>query len=526
MGADSTNNLIGSSNTNDLLVIQDMPPPEGGADTSLVLGSEHQLSDGLVELAPEVASPTSKDIPHLTFTPNGQPDEKIVLVGIDWGYETGAIATKQSYGLNLKQGFNPYIVGKQVGDPVYRRQLATMKAGFFRYHHADQMKDAWTNVNGWVISPDNADYRWDRDKIALAMDTPFDGNPMLKINIANWPKFLAIEGDRPLSLPDVPEELLVSVGRLRPEMIDAYAEFCADLVRIINLEQKRGVVYWEVLNEMDQIYSSPEAMRQLAEIYVRAATAMKAVDPTIKVGGPSFTWPDRLNLVVPFIEVAYPHLDFVSYHSYTSGRLEDSNASIWDSANTLGSRTATIRWVLQKYGDRPIETFHNEFNLSYRPPDPRMHNIVGAVYDALALASITRSGATGALAWAEADGWYGKLSPFGEWERRPSSYVFQLYNDLLLGNVVAASSTDEQAVSVYATNAEAWDAFSLVNRSMQDQTIQLFFQGWEFPYNPDLPVRVYQISESGLSWGTVSFGAISSQPFTLPVNTITVFEVS
>lgn len=483
--------------------------PEINSTTSLA-----QLSDPFNTVSPRE--------PRLSFGEN----LATVTVDIDWSFYTGNRSTGLSYGLNLFQGFNPNVVSATMGYSAYRDNIVAMNPGIIRYHRYEQVLDSQQNVNGWVISPNAETYRWDRDKISLTLDETFAHHPTIMMNIANWPYYMSVANGLPNQILGVPDELLVQQGKLRPDMIDAYAEFCADLVRIINIEQGHGVLYWEILNEMDQVYRTPEAMAELAEIYVRAAIAMKAVDPNIRVGGPAFTWPGRTHLVRPFLDIAHPYLDFVSYHSFSSGSVDDSNEWIWDRASEMGRYTQIIQDLLAEFTDRPIETFHNEFNISYNPPDPRMEDAVGAVYDALALAAIANSGATGAMAWAEADGWYGKMNLWGDWERRPSSYVFEIYNNLMRGDIVASSSSASSAVDVFAINGDFWDAFSLVNRSGQEQVVQLSLSGGDYLSNPQDVARVYQIDHDGLSWGLVSLSHMTTAPFTLPTDTITVFELA
>lgn len=450
----------------------------------------------------------------------------VVDITIDWSFYTGYSSTSFSYGLNLFQGFNPNVVSATIGSSVYRDNIESMNPGIIRYHRYEQMLDAQQNLNGWVISPDTEAYRWDRDKIALALDADFEHNPTVMMNIANWPYYMSLANTLPNQIPGVPDEISIQTGKLRLDMIDAYAEFCAELVHIINIEQGHGMQYWEILNEMDQIYTTPEAMAELAEIYVRAAMAMKAVDPTIRVGGPAFTWPDRPQLVRPFLEIAHPYLDFVSYHSFSSGSIDDSNEWIWDRASEMGRYTQIIQALLAEFTDRPIETFHNEFNISYDPPDQRMETAVGAVYDALALAAIARSGATGAMAWAESDGWYGKMNLGGDWERRPSSYVFEIYNNLMQGDIVASSSSASSAVEVFAIDGDFWEAFSLVNRSGQEQMVNLNLFGGDYLSNSQDMAKVYQIGEDGLIWGLATLSQLTTTPFTLPTDTITVIELT
>ena len=60
----------------------------------------------------------------------------------------------------------------------------------------------------------------------------------LLINVPNWPDWMDADHD----------------GFLDADQTDAYARLCADLVRIVNGDLKKRVVYWEVTNERDELY--------------------------------------------------------------------------------------------------------------------------------------------------------------------------------------------------------------------------------------------------------------------------------
>ncbi len=165
--------------------------------------------------------------------------------------------------------------------------------------------------------------------------------------------------------------------------------------------------YWEVTNEKDGVYGAD--MAELGRIYTIAAQAMKQVDLTIKVGGPAFTSVSNTVKLETFLSMSYPALNFVSYHTYSTGSKTNPVTDLYKSASQLTDPTGRVKRGIAKFTTRSIETFHNEFNINYSPPDVRMTNSISAVYDAIALIALTNAGATGSMAWNESDGWYGKL---------------------------------------------------------------------------------------------------------------------
>ncbi len=424
------------------------------------------------------------------------------VVRVPWNKLTGTTATSLNYGLNGFQAFNPDVAGNP-GNEAYKTNVASMRPGIIRYHNVQMLNDSRQDPYGWVISPNQADYRWDNGKIANALHDSYSFRPAVMINIPSWPK----------AMDD-------GTGKLRPQDYDKFAKFCADLVRIVNGDLKKSVKYWEITNEKDGVYGNN--MAELGRIHSRVAQAMKKVDPTIKVGGPAFTsiYPsDRLDA---FLTTAAPSLDFISYHSYSTGSKTDTPKQLWDSAAGLGNYTTQIKQSLAKYPTRTIETFHDEFNISYAAPDERMTNQISAVYDALALISITNSGATGSMAWNESDGWYGKLdNQWGAWSRRPASYVYQMFNSHLRGTIVAAKSTEPTNVTTYAVKNPTEYSVALVNRSQVNQTVPITFTSWDTPVSQSDRVTIYAVGPSGYSTTDSTIAQIEAG-YLIPANTVTV----
>ena len=92
----------------------------------------------------------------------------------------------------------------------------------------------------------------------------------------------------------------------------------------------------------------------------------------------------------------------------------------------------------------------NEYNISWtwQTQDVRMKNYMGAVFDAIALTSMAKAGATATCAWNERDGVYGKMD--GEYNLRPAANVFHLLNAYGIGNIAATSLSDPTRVMAFA----------------------------------------------------------------------------
>lgn len=88
---------------------------------------------------------------------------------------------------------------------------------------------------------------------------------------------------------------------------------------------------------------------------------------------------------------------------------------------------------------------HDEINISWAPPDSRMDDSVGAVFDALSVTSAIASGCDSILRWNEADGWYGANNGGPNYERRPPSFARQA---LVAAYVPGAQNSTEESVIV------------------------------------------------------------------------------
>ena len=382
--------------------------------------------------------------------------QSIVTVNYDFNKPTGITIDPKSFGVNVFQGFNPDIAGNP-GNSLYKTGINELNPGIIRYHSWEMMGNS-SKVSGWLT--DNEE--WDAVKINKAMSNSYPSNPEKMMNIPRWPEKMMQPGS----------ELL------RIDSYDSFAAWCASLVKIINIDQKRNIKYWEVLNERDDLYGgTPSRHDELAKIYNIAAKAMKLVDPTIKIGGPAFAQPSRTANVDAFCSVAHQNLDFISYHTYAVGTTCGENAddkSVLDKSY-VGWATTSIRNIFKKYSNRNIDYFHDEFNISYCPPDQRQNNGTGMIFDALSMKDIINAGGL-PMAWNECDGWYGKMS--NSYEYRPSLYLFKNWNKyLILGDIYESNSSNVNKIDSWCVKKGDKFYMIVINRALTDVNVQFSFSG-------------------------------------------------
>ena len=121
----------------------------------------------------------------------------------------------------------------------------------------------------------------------------------------------------------------------RAQMIDSYAAFAAqlgaqtmiqvnvcdnnpkmwaDMVRYTNIEKGYGFEYWEIGNELD--LDGCVTPQEYATRFAAYQTALKAVDPSIKVMGPVPTMPYKTSWYQALIDTVGADLDVLVWHWY------------------------------------------------------------------------------------------------------------------------------------------------------------------------------------------------------------------
>ena len=471
-----------------------------------------------------------------------------------------AVAGSHAYGLNLYKGFDPLVAGGS-GSTAYKDNVKWMNPGIVRYSRigdTGQMADSKTTSSGWVVDPKglNGKPTWDRDKIRGALRGSFSFYPTKLMNIAGWPE----------AWQDA------ATKKLKREFYGDYADFCADLVRAINIDMgpDYAIDYWEVMNEPDAHYKTATEAVEMAEIYRLASDKIRALRtssngfPTkngkeLKVGGPAFlntfyspgtvsnppgstTGTTSVNLVIDkFVELTRNRLDFLSYHQYAT-EFSGADNVLFERATTLGGATDRVRKSLVRWPSttRTVSLYHDEWNMYYNafrsrkdptnPADPnyplndiaKQQDVRSAIFDAMGMASMIKAGADATMAWNESDGWYGKMGDGPGYARRHSTYLFNLYNTHLRGNIMTSSTGEATRFYIYPVISGSKKNFVVVNQIDAKQAVKMTFTG-----ATPTGYKAYQITKTQLNPGTgipvLSSTLTRSAGYELPGYSVTVF---
>ena len=166
------------------------------------------------------------------------------------------------------------------------------------------------------------------------------------------------------------------------------AQQAADIVRYINIEKGRKIIYWSIGNEPDLEYSYTSAS-QVAPYIKSFASAMKAVDPTIKIMGPETAWyntsiinglttPGGTYDITGKDANGRYYLDILSFHCYIFNGSQTSRdqviagptkaGGLSENLKTLNDRLAACNSYHGRTGSAAIKTAVTEANIGYKNP--------------------------------------------------------------------------------------------------------------------------------------------------------------
>ena len=354
---------------------------------------------------------------------------------------TGIASTSTSFGINAN--VTDWNIVSTPGNPTFKGEMASIAPQFLRVW-GGQSCDAAQYKGCWISNMGTPNETWD----AAAIKKTFQGyptyGPHVIVTIGSYPAYM----QNPKS------------GQLLPAYYTAFANYCAELVKIINKENPGGlhVDMFEVLNEMEGSYMNSGDGTKLGQLVSLAAIAMKAVDPTIQVAGNAFSYagyPETDNYLLA-IKAAGNPLDFISWHEYCVESPNFSTRSIWENGNEgrPSPLVTLMKGYLQQDLGHLIPMYVDEYSMNgsaWNPLDHRVHTAAETVYDALMLLSYLHGGATGTARWDGSDNLYGMMEGQDKsFAYYPSAYLVTALNHDFIGKEVATTSSNSLKVVPFA----------------------------------------------------------------------------
>jgi hypothetical protein len=259
-------------------------------------------------------------------------------------------------------------------------------------------------------------------------------------------------------------------------------QLAADWVRYCNITNGFNVQYWEVGDEQwgswAKGHSSPEGY---AKRFAEFVTAMKAVDPSIKVatnvalsgnapslGGGSEGWTARVLRAVP------EHIDMLTITFYPQqwGKENDDTllASVDMYRRLFLQLKAEVERVAGKKKAEEMIYVNVGYNSVNHSPGPQTLQIVNALWVADMIGAMAETGTDIACYWAvhnafpPRQGDYGYLSSEGSNTPNVNYFVFPMFARHFGSTVVFAASSDKRVAAYAATTGKKLSLF-LINKN-------------------------------------------------------------
>jgi alpha-L-arabinofuranosidase len=278
----------------------------------------------------------------------------------------------------------------------------------------------------------------------------------------------------------------VNAGTGTPDM-------AAEWVRWANIVNKWDVKYWEIGNELNGEWEAghirPDGSKmtaeKYAEIFTAFAKAMKAVDPAIKIGGPSCDIRHEEDYFEPLMKLAGDHVDFLTLHFYS---LRDSLApekNLFDGLENLKPVIRRLDTLVKKYQPNrlgQIDYSITEWN-SKLPKDQDAYRLFNGLWFSAWIGEMAKSGIDSATVWdlfSDNDNGHGMLvKQPGGYEPTGRYWAFWLWSHCMADTLVESAADNDQ-LHVYATRDTGNVYVMIMNESRTNAVpVELMLSGFD-----------------------------------------------
>jgi len=243
------------------------------------------------------------------------------------------------------------------------------------------------------------------------------------------------------------------------------AEMAAEWVRWANIKNDYDVKYWEIGNELNGEWEAghirPDGSKmtpdKYVKIYIEFAKAMKAVDPTIKIGGPACDVRHHEDYFEPLLSLAGEHVDFLTMHFYSLRNSLAPERELFDGISALKPHTDHLKSLVEKYQPErkdEIELSITEWN-SKLPKDQDAYRLFNGLWFSAWIGEMMQAGVNSATVW---DMFSGADNGHGLLVEREDDYVptgrywaFWLWSNHMADTLVQSDISENPDVHVYAT---------------------------------------------------------------------------
>jgi hypothetical protein len=439
-----------------------------------------------------LSDPGSSPSPGSSITPDASDMGPIrAIASVDWASGL-ADTTPMVFGCNDYEVMTP----EKAANREFQAQMQKIDFRLLRLHNAN-MADRWSS---------QLSRRWDPDKIMAAFQAAsYLRTSTVVQNIPNWTQWMQKD----------------DVGRLHESEVDRYAQFCADLVQLLNVRQRRNIKFWEPINEAEPVYERAGSLDRLWTIFNRAAVAMKQVDPTISVGGPVISWSDPQQMR-SFLVHSYQHVDFLSWHRYATGNPRMASDRLMTQTSEYGKDVVRFRKMGREFRPEVMPLFLSEYNLNYnwKAGETRHHGHIGAVWFASVLKHLAENNVDMAAVWHAKDNIYGLLDSRDR--ARPAAKLYEWCLDYMVGKTVA-TDTNHPMVEAWAVEQAGGDrSIVLINKAAGPAMVKL---SWPIDSRYEEPMELLYLNHAGNQTFSYDVFALQEESFSLLPHSLLLLRV-
>lgn len=276
------------------------------------------------------------------------------------------------------------------------------------------------------------------------------------------------------------------------------AQQAAAIVQYVNVTKSKNIQYWSIGNEPDLDYSYTSSA-QVAAYFRPFASAMKAVDPTIKIIGPECAWyntgiinglttPGGPDDITGKDAAGRYYVDIISFHYYAFNGTQtraDVVSKLYSTNNlnenlaTLNARLAICNTAQNRSGITALKAAVTEANVGYQNDagDNLNGNGANSFIGGQFIAEMFSVGLKNSLSfmnvWSVVEGNgvplnIGYIDPVTG-NKKPSYYHFQMMAANIKGNFITGASNNPN-VKIFGSQTSQFTSVMILNQDLANNS--------------------------------------------------------
>jgi hypothetical protein len=272
------------------------------------------------------------------------------------------------------------------------------------------------------------------------------------------------------------------------------AQQAAAIVQYVNVTKGKNVLYWIIGNEPDLDYAYTSSS-QIAAYFKPFASAMKAVDPGIKIIGPECAWyntniinglttPGGPDDITGKDAAGHYYVDIVSFHYYGFSGAQTRNDVLTklyqtnglnDNLATLNARIANCNTSHNRTGSAALRTAITEANLGYKnATDDNLNGVgvnsfIGGQFIAEMFSVGLKNSVNFMTMWSVVEGSntdlnIGYIDPTTG-NKKPAYYHFQMMASNFKGNYLTGTSNNAN-VKIFGSQTTQYTTVMILNQDL------------------------------------------------------------